>query len=319
VWTQRTIDLLDDLERVALALVARIGPWLSPVAPAYAVHRAAVAELGYPRAVAWLMAAAIEAAGVSAFHVTLRLWAWNQERPEGSPSAPTAWGVGLIAVYLIVGIGLAVVVGLLPQLVPFAPASFFVLAGVGYAVLALMSDQARREALAKVEAKVKAEAEAKAEAERRDREQAEAEAVAQEEAERKAQGLASKAFWATVRERGIGRAEAQRVLAETGGEYRVALEALPEERQPSAVGGRPAAVTSQRVPEFDELLAIVREQSQGAAFGPADVRAWAGVGRTRAYELLGYGQRLGLVQRVAKGSYVYDGRGDESASQRSGE
>jgi hypothetical protein len=308
-WTERTIATLDDLERVALALVARIGPWLSPVAPAYAVHRAAVAELGYPRAVAWLMAAAIEAAGVSAFHVTLRLWSWNQERPDGSPAAPTAWGVGLIAVYLVVGIGLAVVVGLLPALVPFAPASFFVLAGVGYAVLALMSDQARREALAKVEAEVKAEAEAKAEQERRDRELAEAEAAAQEEEERKAQGLASKAFWATVRERGIGRAQAQRALAEAGGEHMVALEALVALKAlPSAVGGRPSAVTSQRVPEFDELLVIVREQSGGATFGPADVRAWAGVGRTRAYELLGYGQRLGLVQRVAKGSYIYDGK-----------
>jgi hypothetical protein len=308
VWTQRTIEFLDDLERVALALVARIGPWLSPVAPAYAVHRAAVAELGYPRAVAWLMAAAIEAAGVSAFHVTLRLWAWNQERPEGSPSAPTVWGVGLIAVYLVVGIGLAVIVGLVPALVPFAPASFFVLAGVGYAVLALMSDQARREALAKVEAEVKAEADAKSEAERRDREQAEAEAAAREEEERKAQGLASKAFWATVRERGIGRAEAQRLLAEAGGEHMVALEALVALKALPAVGGRRSAVTSQRVPEFDELLAIVREQSQGAAFGPADVRGWCQVGRTRAYELLGYGQRLGLVQRVSKGMYVYDGK-----------
>jgi hypothetical protein len=308
-WTERTISTLDDLERVALALVARIGPWLSPVAPAYAVHRAAVAELGYPRAVAWLMAAAIEAAGVSAFHVTLRLWSWNQERPEDSRAAPVAWGVGLILIYLVVGIGLAVIVGLVPALVPFAPASFFVLAGVGYAVLALMSDQARREALAKVEAEVKAEAEAKAEAERRDREQAEAEAAAQEEEERKAQQMASKAFWATVRERGIGRAQAQRLLAEAGGEHMVALEALEALKAlPSAVGGRRSAVTSPRVPEFDELLAIVREQSQGAAFGPADVRAWAGVGRTRAYELLGYGQRLGLVQRVAKGSYVYDGK-----------
>jgi hypothetical protein len=311
VWTQRTIEFLDDLERVALALVARVGPWLSPVAPAYAVHRAAVAELGYPRAVAWLMAAAIEAAGVSAFHVTLRLWSWNQERPEGSPSAPTVWGVGLIAVYLVVGIGLAVIVGLVPALVPFAPASFFVLAGVGYAVLALMSDQARREALAKVEAEVKAEAEAKAEAERRDREQAEAEAAAREEEERKAQGLASKAFWATVRERGIGRAQAQRLLAEAGGEHMVALEALPAGASWSVERGA-SSVVSERVPEFDELLAIVREQSQGAAFGPADVRGWAGVGRTRAYELLGYGQRLGLVQRVAKGSYVYDGKEEAS-------
>jgi hypothetical protein len=309
-WTERTISTLDDLERVALALVARIGPWLSPVAPAYAVHRAAVAELGYPRAVAWLMAAAIEAAGVSAFHVTLRLWSWNQERPEGSAAAPTAWGVGLILVYLVVGIGLAVIVGLVPALVPFAPASFFVLAGVGYAVLALMSDQARREALARASLQAEAEAAAIEEQERRDREQAEAEAAAREEEERKAQGLASKAFWATVRERGISRAEAQRLLAEAGGEYGVALEALvalvtlvtlPAERQP-------LAVTPQRVPDFDALLAIVCEQSQGAAFGPADVRVWAGVGRTRAYELLGYGQRLGVIQRVAKGSYIYDGK-----------
>jgi hypothetical protein len=314
-WTERTIATLDDLERVALALVARIGPWLSPVAPAYAVHRAAVAELGYPRAVAWLMAAAIEAAGVSAFHVTLRLWAWNQERPEGSRAAPVAWGVGLIAVYLVVGIGLAVVVGLLPQLVPFAPASFFVLAGVGYAVLALMSDQARREALARAELQAAAEAAAEAaaleEQERRDRELAEAEAVAREEEERKAQGLASKAFWATVRERGIGRAQAQRLLAEASGEHMVALEALPAGSSSSVERGA-SSVVSERVPEFDELLAIVREQSQGAAFGPADVRAWAGVGRTRAYEVLSYGQRLGLVQRVAKGSYVYDGKEETS-------
>ncbi len=315
MWTQRTIEFLDGLERVALALVARLGPWAAPVAPAYFVARAAERHLKAWRPVAIAMAVAIEAVGIASAHATLRAWAWNREKRKSDPSAPAWLGLALVGVYLAVGILLAVLVEVLPWLVVWAPAAFFLLAGVAYVVLAMMSDQARREALAKVEAEVKAEAEAKAEAERRDRELAEAEAAAQEEEERKAQGLASKAFWATVRERGIGRAQAQRLLAEAGGEHMVALEALPAGASSSVERGA-SSVASERVPEFDELLAIVCEQSGGVTFGPADVRAWAGVGRTRAYELLGYGQRLGLVQRVAKGSYVYDGRGDESANQQ---
>jgi putative flippase GtrA len=250
VWTQRAISFLDDLERVALALVARLGPWAAPVAPAYFVARAAERHLKAWRPVAIAMAIAIEAVGIASAHATLRAWAWNREKRKSDPSAPAWLGLALVGVYLGVGVLLAVLVEVLPWLVVWAPAAFFLLAGVAYVVLAMMSDQARREV-------------------------AVSEAREQEKIERQA------------------RRQARR----------------------SAPSPQPLALP-ERVPEFDALLAIVCEQSGGAAFGPADVRGWAGVGRTRAYELLGYGQRLGVVKRVAKGSYVYDGRGDESASRR---
>jgi len=139
------IRLLDDVERLLLAFVSRLGPWLSPIAPAYAVYRAALQVLGWPQWVAVAMALAIEAAGVSAFHLTMRMWSWNREKRASDPVAPAWVGIALVVVYLVVGIGLAVVIGLVPGLVPFAPAAFFVIAGVGYAVLGLMVDQARRE------------------------------------------------------------------------------------------------------------------------------------------------------------------------------
>ena len=64
---------------------------------------------------------------------------------KSDPKAPVWVGVVLIVIYLTVGIGVAVAIGLVPELVPFTPAAFFVLAGVGYMVLAMMTDQARRE------------------------------------------------------------------------------------------------------------------------------------------------------------------------------
>ncbi len=271
--TDKLVRWLDDAERVLLAIVSRLGPWLSPVAPAYSVYLAAVEVLGWPEEVAFLMAVAVEVAGVSAFYLTLRLWSWNQENP-GGPKAPAWVGYILIAVYLLVGIGVAVVIGLVPGLIPFIPASFFLLAGVGYMVLALMTDQARRETTAR-------EGQEKTDKTQLDR----------------------RAFNAAVRERELSRAQANRALAEAGGDYLAALDLLPA--GPS-LASTDSGATADRIGDFDALLSIVSEQSGGVSFGAADVQRWLEVGRTRAYELVSYGQRVGDVRRVGRGEYRFN-------------
>lgn len=136
---------LDIIERGALLLVSRLGPWLSPVPPAYFIARAAEKHLTAAPWVAVTMAVAVEAVGIAAIHTTLRAYTWNQEKRKTDPAAPLWLGIVLSVAYLVIGILLAVLLELYPGLAPLAVAAFFVLAAIAYITLAMIADQARRE------------------------------------------------------------------------------------------------------------------------------------------------------------------------------
>lgn len=70
----------------------------------------------------------------------------------------------------------------------------------------------------------------------------------------------------------------------------------------------PAANVPERSPEFDELLRIVHERSNGKPYSPENVQEWAGLGRTKTFELLKYGRQLGDVHQVGKGQYTHNGK-----------
>ncbi len=136
---------LDSAERVLLATVARLGPWLAPLPPAYFVARATDKRLGTGQVVAVMIAVVIEAAGIAAASATLTAYTWNREKRASDPAAPVGLGLALCAVYLAVGIIISVVLELDGGLAVFVPGLFFALAGQVYAVKAMMSDQVRRE------------------------------------------------------------------------------------------------------------------------------------------------------------------------------
>ena len=132
------IKLLDSFEDIALTLAARIGPWLIPVLPAYTVGIALHKHLHTWPAVAFIGAIAFELAGIAATKTALRSWAWNNARTrKGDPIAPFGLTVFLSIIYFLVGIGLSVALEVWPVLTKFAPASFFLLAGQSYFVLAI--------------------------------------------------------------------------------------------------------------------------------------------------------------------------------------
>lgn len=125
----RILTGLDVFEEIALALAARIGPWVIPVLPAYTVGMAIYEHLNVWPAVAIVGAIAFELAGIAATKTALRCWTWNNSRTrKGDPVAPFGLSVFLALLYFAVGIGLAVGLELTDELVKIAPASFFVLA-----------------------------------------------------------------------------------------------------------------------------------------------------------------------------------------------
>lgn len=144
------LAFLDSLERIVLAVVARLGPWLAPLPPAFFVARASARRLATGDAVAWLIGAVVEAAGIAAASATFSAYTWNRERPSKmDPRAPVGLGLALCGVYLAVGVIISVVLELDSGLAVFVPGLFFALAGQVYAVKAMMSDQVRREVAAR--------------------------------------------------------------------------------------------------------------------------------------------------------------------------
>jgi hypothetical protein len=139
------MNFLDQVERVALAAVARLGVWVAPFPPAYFVARSAERRLGTARWAAWVIAVVVEVAGIAAAAATLRAYSWNREKLKSDAPAPVGLCLALCAVYLAVGITVSVLLELRQELAVLAPALFFLLAGQVYVTAAMMADQARRE------------------------------------------------------------------------------------------------------------------------------------------------------------------------------
>lgn len=157
------MDNLDRLERFALVLVARLGPWLSPIPPAYFIAKAAEKHLEAGRWIAVVMAVVVEVVGIATIHTALTAYTWNREKRQKDPAAPLNLGIILSVSYLVIGILLAVLLELDPKrLAPVAIGAFFVLAAIAYLTLAMMADQTKREAeTAEARAQEKAEREGK--------------------------------------------------------------------------------------------------------------------------------------------------------------
>lgn len=68
-----------------------------------------------------------------------------------------------------------------------------------------------------------------------------------------------------------------------------------------------SVLVPERSPELDAFLAIIRERSGGQSFSPENVQEWTARGRTKAFEILKYGEQFGDVHRVSKGQYVNNG------------
>jgi hypothetical protein len=135
----------NQIESLAVDIIAILAPWLSPLPSAYLVYRATQEHFGWPFLVSAAGALAVEAIGVVSVVVALRLHEWNQTKNSKEPAAPFGLAVAVCAFYLVVTVGLVVFLKVFPELVNFAPAVFPFLAITGAVNIALKDGQKRRE------------------------------------------------------------------------------------------------------------------------------------------------------------------------------
>ena len=137
--------MLNQFERKAVRIVAKLAPWLAPVPSAYFVGRSSVRHLDLPIWVAVVVATVIETLGVVTVHNLLSMNEWNANKRKSDPAAPTWIAVILCATYLLTTITITVFLETIPRLATYAPVMFPLLALVGGVNIALLAQQEKRE------------------------------------------------------------------------------------------------------------------------------------------------------------------------------
>lgn len=139
-------ERLNEIEDLAVDVLAVFGPWFAPIPSAYLVGKAAHDYLSWHWLVAIIAAVAVESIGVVSVVLALRLYEWNEAKNKTDAAAPLPLALVNVAVYFVVTIGLTVLLDVVPELSRFAPAIFPLLAAVGAVNIAVKNGQRRREA-----------------------------------------------------------------------------------------------------------------------------------------------------------------------------
>ena len=142
---------MNNLEKNAIRVVAKLSPWLAPLPSAYFVGRSAMVHLALPLFVAIIVAAIIETLGLATVHTALWAYDWNTHKRKTDPRAPVGLAVVLGGVYVVATLGLVVFLEVWPFLATYAPAIFPALAVVGAVNLALIAQQEQRESVVRAE------------------------------------------------------------------------------------------------------------------------------------------------------------------------
>ena len=99
---------MNNLEKNAIRIVAKLSPWLAPFPSAYFVARSAMVHLALPLPVAVVVAAIIETLGLATVHTALWAYDWNAHKRKTDPKRPLVLAVALGAVYVVATLGLVV-------------------------------------------------------------------------------------------------------------------------------------------------------------------------------------------------------------------
>ena len=142
---------MNNLEKNAIRIVAKLSPWLAPLPSAYFVARSAMVHLALPLSVALVVAAIVETLGLATVHTALWAYDWNTHKRRTDPRAPLGLAMSLGAVYAVATLGLIVFLEVWPILATYAHALFPALAVVGALNLAMLSRQEQREAVVKAD------------------------------------------------------------------------------------------------------------------------------------------------------------------------
>lgn len=139
-WGHATMN-----EKNLIKFVSKVFPWLAPLPNAYFVGRSVIAHLAVPWWMGVICAGIIEFLGLATMNTASWLYDWNVKKRKSDPVAPTKIAIALGGVYLLATIGLTVVLEIVPVLSTLSLALFPFLALVGFANLALISQQENRE------------------------------------------------------------------------------------------------------------------------------------------------------------------------------
>lgn len=141
------MTIVEQLENLLLSIATKIGLWITPLVPAFFVHRAMMQNLDTPVIWAWIAAAALEIVGLGATKNLLRAYTWNQEKRKTDPPAPITWNIVAATIYYITAFLLVLFIEFYPSMIRVAPAAFVVLSGTAALVIALSADHTRRQRL----------------------------------------------------------------------------------------------------------------------------------------------------------------------------
>lgn len=134
---------MQNFEQNAVAMVARVAPWLAPLPNAYFVARSGMVHLALPLPMALVAGLVLELLGIATVHTALELYRWNlqpsvQREKGGWERAPLALAMVTCGVYFAAVVFLAVVLESVPELAQWAPALFPLVALTGALTLAIV-------------------------------------------------------------------------------------------------------------------------------------------------------------------------------------
>lgn len=152
---ERIISALEDIERLPLAIVTMIGPWCTPLIPAYFVSVAIVKYLNAPNAVAVAAGFVLEVVGIAGIANATRAYMWNRTKRKTDPTAPLGLSIAAVSIYFITAMLLTVVLEFFGHLAPVAPAAFIILSISSGLILVLSNMQRVRESEVETERKEK--------------------------------------------------------------------------------------------------------------------------------------------------------------------
>ena len=145
-------------EAVAITIVSKVSPWLTPIPTAWLVYDRTMLHLHWPRWVAICAGVTLELLGVAILSTALALYAYNRKKRKSDPLAPLWLAVVLVAVYLVTALLLVMVLDIAPGIAVYSQALFPVLSLAAFVLLGLRLDhQERVTAIATGKADAKAE------------------------------------------------------------------------------------------------------------------------------------------------------------------
>ena len=136
---------LSVFDGAAVAIVAKLAPWLAPLPTAWLVYDRTQQHLDWPWWVALIAGLTLEALGVAILATTLQLHSYNRGKRKSDPKAPLLLPGFLVFGYFVAAELLTVVLDIAPTwTAPLAAAVFPVLSMAAFAILALRADHEQR-------------------------------------------------------------------------------------------------------------------------------------------------------------------------------